>query len=64
MMYAPHDLVTRPTVGSDRVDQSKRGKVSGGEVEMIHMALECVNDQLRAIVEWSARALANDTIVC
>ncbi|KAA0055946.1 retrotransposon protein [Cucumis melo var. makuwa] len=44
---------------------SKRKRESQweGEIEMIHMALECANDQLRTIVEWSARALANDTTV-
>ncbi|KAL4035116.1 hypothetical protein IC575_003791 [Cucumis melo] len=44
---------------------SKRKRESQweGEIKMIHMALECANDQLRTIVEWSARALANDTTV-
>ncbi|KAL4022713.1 hypothetical protein IC575_016457 [Cucumis melo] len=41
----------------------KRESQQKGELEVIHMALECTNDQLRMIVEWPARALANDTHV-
>ncbi|KAL4018506.1 hypothetical protein IC575_022104 [Cucumis melo] len=51
--------------GRIRSSGSKRKRESQqkGEIEVIHMAIECTNDQLRAIVEWPARALANDTHV-
>ena len=34
-----------------------------GEIEMIHEALECANDQLRMIVDWPLCALQSDTTV-
>ncbi|KAA0051652.1 retrotransposon protein [Cucumis melo var. makuwa] len=42
----------------------KRGSQREGELKVIHMALECMNDQLRTIAEWPARTLTNDTHVC
>ncbi|KAA0050378.1 retrotransposon protein [Cucumis melo var. makuwa] len=41
----------------------KRGSQRKAELEVIHMALECTNDQLRTIVDWPACALANDNHV-
>ncbi|KAL0554121.1 hypothetical protein IC582_008035 [Cucumis melo] len=41
----------------------KRGSQQKGEIKVIHMALKCMNDQLKKIVEWHARALANNTHV-
>ncbi|TYK07192.1 retrotransposon protein [Cucumis melo var. makuwa] len=48
-----------------RSSRSKRkwGSEWEGKIKMIHMVLECANDQLRTIVEWPACALANDTAV-
>ncbi|TYK05810.1 retrotransposon protein [Cucumis melo var. makuwa] len=34
-----------------------------GEIEMIHMALKCTNDQMRSNAEWPVHTLANDTAV-
>ncbi|KAA0025955.1 retrotransposon protein [Cucumis melo var. makuwa] len=45
--------------GSKRKRESQRE----AELEVILMALECTNDQLRTIAEWPARALANDNHV-
>ena len=41
----------------------KRGSQREEELEVINMALECTNDQLRMIADWSARALVNDNHV-
>ncbi|TYK15225.1 retrotransposon protein [Cucumis melo var. makuwa] len=41
----------------------KRGSQREGKIEVIHMALECMNDQFRTIAEWHARALTNDSHV-
>uniref|UniRef100_A0A9I9CUP9 Retrotransposon protein n=1 Tax=Cucumis melo TaxID=3656 RepID=A0A9I9CUP9_CUCME len=51
--------------GRAESSESKRNKGSQweGELDVIHMALECTNDQLRTISEWSAHTLANDTHV-
>ena len=62
-MYAHHNLLARQMVGLDRATLEKEEKLAGGELEVIHMALECMNDQLRTIVKWPTRALANDTFV-
>ncbi|KAA0066131.1 retrotransposon protein [Cucumis melo var. makuwa] len=61
MIYVSYDLVVRPTVGSDRANQSEKGEACGerGEIEMILVALKCANGQSRAIVEWLMRALQN-----
>ncbi|KAA0052252.1 retrotransposon protein [Cucumis melo var. makuwa] len=48
--------------GSSKSKRKRRSQWDG-ELEVIHMALECMNDQLRTIVKWPARALANDTHV-
>ncbi|KAA0048715.1 retrotransposon protein [Cucumis melo var. makuwa] len=45
--------------GSSR-SKIKRGSQRKGEIEVIHMTLECTNDQLRMIMEWHARSLVND----
>uniref|UniRef100_A0A9I9DEV6 Retrotransposon protein n=1 Tax=Cucumis melo TaxID=3656 RepID=A0A9I9DEV6_CUCME len=50
-------------LGSSR-SKRKRGSRLEGELDVIHMALECTNDQLRTIVEWHVCALANETFVC
>ncbi|KAL0533899.1 hypothetical protein IC582_028174 [Cucumis melo] len=42
----------------------KRGNQQEGELEVIHVALECTNDHLRTIAEWPARILVNDNHVC
>uniref|UniRef100_A0A9I9DYZ9 Retrotransposon protein n=1 Tax=Cucumis melo TaxID=3656 RepID=A0A9I9DYZ9_CUCME len=56
---------TRLSDGRPRSSRSKRkwGSEWEGKIKMIHMVLECANDQLRTIVEWPLCALANDTAV-
>ncbi|KAL0550165.1 hypothetical protein IC582_014668 [Cucumis melo] len=49
-------------VGSSR-SKRKRGSQQEAELEVIYMALECTNDQLKIVAEWPARALANDNHV-
>ncbi|KAA0066072.1 retrotransposon protein [Cucumis melo var. makuwa] len=48
--------------GSSR-SKRKRGSQREGEIEVIHMALKCTNDQLMTIMEWPASALANNSHV-
>uniref|UniRef100_A0A9I9E7R6 Retrotransposon protein n=1 Tax=Cucumis melo TaxID=3656 RepID=A0A9I9E7R6_CUCME len=59
---------TRPSRVSEGRARSSRSKRKRGsqrevEIEVIHMALECTNDQLRTIAEWPACALVNENHV-
>ncbi|TYK05827.1 retrotransposon protein [Cucumis melo var. makuwa] len=49
-------------VGSSELKR-KKGNQREAELEIIHMVLECTNDQLRTIVDWLACALINDNHV-
>ncbi|KAL4016672.1 hypothetical protein IC575_024326 [Cucumis melo] len=48
--------------GSNGSKQRREGQWVG-EIEMIHEALECENDQLRMIAEWPSRTLQNETTI-
>ena len=56
---------SRPSEGRVGSSESKRKRGSQREVklEVIHMVLECTNDQLRTIAEWPACVVANDNHV-
>ncbi|KAL4010894.1 hypothetical protein IC575_027915 [Cucumis melo] len=43
--------------------KQKRGSQREGELDVINMALKCMNDQLRTIIEWPTRPFANETFV-
>ncbi|KAA0049603.1 retrotransposon protein [Cucumis melo var. makuwa] len=52
-----------PSMAGSSGSKRKRGSQREVELDVIHMALECMNDELRTIVEWPACALVNDNHV-
>ncbi|KAA0051964.1 retrotransposon protein [Cucumis melo var. makuwa] len=53
-MYTHHKLLVRQSGRSSELKR-KRGSQREGKIEVIHMTLECTNDQLMTIAEWSAQ---------
>ncbi|KAA0040594.1 retrotransposon protein [Cucumis melo var. makuwa] len=53
----------KPVGARSSGSKSKRRIQRKTEPEVIHMALECINNQLRTIADWPVRALANDNHV-
>ncbi|KAA0048533.1 retrotransposon protein [Cucumis melo var. makuwa] len=52
-----------PSVARSSESKRKRGSQREVDVEGIHLAFDCTNDQLKTIAEWPARVLANDNHV-